>query len=787
MSIPTRWNPDIEKEIAREWEEKKLYRFVKDSRPAYIIDTPPPYVNSPVHIGHAYTYVYMDSIARYKRMNGYNVLFPLGLDRNGLPIEVQVEKELKLSIRNTPREIFVQKCKEKLDEYSEASSRSFRLLGISFSSYEKGYKLGDMYETDDPDFRKLTQDIFIDLYNRGLVYESEKVSNYCPDCRISLSDAEVEYEEEVTGLYYIKFRLEDGSDVVVATTRPELLKACKAIIYNPEDERYKNLKGKKAKVPLFDHEIPILPHPYAKQDFGTGLVMICSYGDRGDMMVFKDLGLTPTFLIDENGLMNENAGKYSGLKVREARKKIVEDLRNAGYLVKEERIKHETPICWRSKTPIEFIPRKELYLKQVEFKDELKKLAEQMKFYAPESAELLFRWIDSLTDDWVISRRRYYGTEIPLWYCKNCGYVYVPPKGKYYVPWKEKPPVEKCPRCGGTEFVGETRIFDTWFDSSNTPLYISGYSHDKEFFERNYPVSLRPQGKEIVRSWLYFTLLKSYLVTGKPPFKDVWIHMHVVDEKGYKMSKSLGNVIDPMDVIKKYGAEAFRTWVFLEGDITKDDVKCSYNRIESASKFLTKLLNISRFIQLNSKEASMPENISLSDRWILWELRSLVKSVRELNNSYYFNKSFTKIRDFTWFLFADHYLEMVKPRIYNPEYSEEEKQSAYFTMRKALDVVIRLMSPYIPFITYYLYKNIYGKNVHLSSYPEESEVPVKEDLSAYTERIVEFNHYVWNTKKSMGLSLKDPIDVKIPEELKLFEKDLVAMHNIKSSEKNLKA
>jgi Valyl-tRNA synthetase len=245
MSIPTRWNPDIEKEIAREWEEKKLYRFVKDSRPAYIIDTPPPYVNSPVHIGHAYTYVYMDSIARYKRMNGYNVLFPLGLDRNGLPIEVQVEKELKLSIRNTPREIFVQKCREKLDEYSEASSSSFRLLGISFSSYEKGYKLGDMYETDDPDYRKLTQDIFIDLYNRGLVYESEKVSNYCPDCRISLSDAEVEYEEEVTGLYYIKFRLEDGSDVVVATTRPELLKACKAIIYNPEDERYKNLKEKK--------------------------------------------------------------------------------------------------------------------------------------------------------------------------------------------------------------------------------------------------------------------------------------------------------------------------------------------------------------------------------------------------------------------------------------------------------------------------------------------------------------------------------------------------------------
>jgi len=779
MSIPTRWNPELERQIAEEWEKEKLYRFVKDNRPVYIIDTPPPYVNSPIHIGHAYTYVYMDAIARYRRMNGYNVLFPLGLDRNGLPIEVQVEKELKLSIRTTPRELFVQKCKEKLDEYSETSKTAFRLLGISFSSYQKGMELGDLYETDDPEFRKLTQEIFIDLYNRGLIYESEKVSNYCPECRISLSDAEVEYEEEETGLYYIKFRLTDGGDVIVATTRPELLKACKAIIYNPEDERYKDLQGKKALVPLYGHEIPILPHPYAKPDFGTGLVMICSFGDRGDMMVFRDLGLTPTFLIDENGLMNENAGKYRGMKVREARKAIVEDLRNEGYLVKEERIKHSTPICWRSKTPIEFIPRKELYLKQVEFKEELKKLAKEMKFYAPESAEILFRWIDSLTDDWVISRRRYYGTEIPLWYCKRCGNVIVPPKGRYYVPWKEKPPVERCPRCGGTEFVGETRIFDTWFDSSNTPLYIAGYSKDREFFESNFPVSLRPQGKEIVRSWLYFTLLKSFLVTGKAPFRDVWIHMHVVDERGYKMSKSLGNVIDPLDVIRRYGAESFRSWVFLEGDITKDDVKCSYARIESASKFITKLLNISRFVQLNAKPvASAPKELEIADRWILSELRSIIREVRSLNDSYNFNKSFTRIRDFTWFVFADHYLEMVKPRIYGQQFSEDERNSAYYTMRKVVDVLLRLMAPYIPFSTYYIYREMFGKNVHLQKYPDVSEIDVTEDLTRFTEKIVEFDHYIWNKKKSLGMSLKDPITEQIPGDLIMFERDLKAMHNI---------
>jgi valyl-tRNA synthetase len=775
MELITKWDLKLESSIINEWEGH--YSFKNDDKPKYIIDTPPPYVNMPIHIGHAYTYVYMDAIARYKRMRGFDVLFPLGLDRNGLPIEVQVEKELKLNVRSTPRDVFISKCKEMLDRYSSASTNSFKLLGISFNSYKKDYALGAMYETDDPEFRKLTQETFIELFNRGLIYESEKVSNYCPDCKISLSDAEVEYEEGNTMLYYIRFDVKDQDSLVVATTRPELLGACKAIIYNPEDKRYEPYRGKQAQVPIYGRMVPILPHPYAKQEFGTGLVMICSFGDRGDIMVFRDLGLSPTFLIDENGIMNNSAGKYSGLKVKEARKAIVNDLRNMGIIVREEQIKHETPICWRSKTPIEFIPRKELYLKQVNFKDELKKYSSLMKFYAPESSELLTRWIDSLTDDWVISRRRYYGTEIPVWYCKRCGTPYVPPAGKYYRPWAEKPPVEKCPKCGSEEFVGETRIFDTWFDSSNTPLYISGYLWDKEFFRRNFPVSLRPQGKEIVRSWLYFTLLKSYLITGERPFMDVWIHMHVVDEKGFKMSKSQGNVIDPMDIIKKYGAEAFRSWVFLEGDITQGDVKCSYNRIESAGKFLTKLLNISRFVK--SFTATNEFVLTPTDKWILSEFRKLVSEVNQMNDNYAFNKSFTAIRDFTWFIYADHYLEMVKPRLYNEgEFTESERSSSIYTMNMILGMLLKMIAPYLPFVTYYIYKNAYGKNVHEEPYPSPSEIALSQDYSPLTEKLVEFNHYVWNMKKTSGKSLKDPINLKIPEELTAFKKDLIAMHNI---------
>ncbi|MEM0097275.1 MAG: valine--tRNA ligase [Conexivisphaerales archaeon] len=777
MELITKWDPKLESIIMAEWEKEGHDLFKNDDRPKYIIDTPPPYVNMPIHIGHAYTYVYMDAIARYKRMQGFDVLFPLGLDRNGLPIEVQVEKELKLSVRNTPRDIFISKCKEMLDKYSSESVNSFKRLGISFNNYKKDYVLGAMYETDDQEFRRLTQETFIELYNRGLVYESEKISNYCPDCKISLSDAEVEYEEGNTALYYIKFEINGGADIIVATTRPELLGACKAIIYNPEDGRYSHLQGKQARVPIYGHTVPIFAHPYAKQEFGTGLVMSCSFGDRGDIMVFKDLGLTPTFLIDENGLMNDNAGKYSGLKVREARKAIVSDLKNRGLIVKEEQIKHETPICWRSKTPIEFIPRKELYLKQVNFKDELKRYSSLMQFYASESSELLTRWIDSLTDDWVISRRRYYGTEIPIWYCKKCGSPYLPPKGKYYRPWIEKPPTDKCQKCGGNEFVGETRIFDTWFDSSNTPMYISGYLWNKEFFRKNFPVSLRPQGKEIVRSWLYFTLLKSYLITGDRPFKDVWIHMHVVDEKGLKMSKSKGNIIDPMYIIKMYGTEAFRSWVFLEGDITQTDVKCSYSRIESAGKFLTKLLNISKFVKSFSAENTV--ELTPTDMWILSELRKLVINVNDNNDKYALNKSFTAIRDFTWFIFADHYLEMIKPRIYNDdEFTEAERTSSFYTMNLILKTLLKLMAPYIPFITFYIYKNIYGEDIHQGSYPSPLEMVSNEDYAKLTEKLLQFNHYVWNIKKVNGKSLKDPINLKIPQELAAFKKDLIAMHNI---------
>jgi valyl-tRNA synthetase len=770
------WNPKIESKFFDLWQKEGLFKFNKKSKkPVYSIDTPPPYVNTPIHVGHAYTYVIMDAIARFKRMTDFNVLFPMGLDKNGLPIEVQAEKTFRISMHETPREEFIKKCKQLIEKAGDTSLESFKKLGLSCNSWKTEYEIGGKYDTDDPEYRKLTQETFIELWNRGLIYEDIKPTNYCPVCRTTISDAEVEYKEEKASLVYIKFKVkETGKHIVIATTRPELLCTCKVILFNPEDVRYKDLAGKTAVVPIFGQEVNIVAHPYAKPEFGTGLVMICSFGDYSDVRILRELDLNPTYAIDERGRMNENAGKYKGLTVKQAREKIVEDLKEAGLIKKQETIDQRQPICWRSKNAIEFVPMKEFYLKQLDFKDDILKISDEMEFFAPESKQILLDWVNSLNIDWVISRRRYYGTEIPLWYCSNCDYVYVPKPGKYYQPWKERPSVKKCPKCSSTAFRGEERVFDTWFDSSNSEIYILGYLWDKEFFKKNFPCSLRPQGKEIVRTWLYFTLLKAFLLHKKNAFKEVWLHHHVVDEKGEKMSKSLGNVIDPQDILKRFGADAFRMWACLEGDITRGDIRCSFERIQGSSKFLTKLWNITRFI--SSFPVQDRAKLTKTDEWILGELSKLVEKVRKCYEGYSFFDGATAVREFTWNVFADHYVEMVKARAYGQGFTKEEQKAAWYTLHTCLKTILKLLSPIVPHITDYAWRELYSeKSIHSEKFPDSEW---KTDLVRLTDKILEFNSLVWNTKKEKGLSLREGIKVKIPEDLKEFGKDLIAMHNI---------
>ena len=764
-----RWKPDLEKFIWKKWEKEKIFRFNSNSKKVFSIDTPPPYPSGrPWHIGAAAHYSQIDMIARTARMQGFDVFFPIGIDRNGIPVEIYTEKKYNISMHDVSREKFIEYCKHALDDLEAEMIEIMKLMGMS----------GDFknhYRTDSEEYRKLTQSTFIELWNRGLIYEDTRPNNYCLICGTTIADADIEYKELPTELVYIKFRIkETGEEVIIATTRPELLCACQLIIFNPKDNRYKNLKGKHAIIPIFNREVPITTNPYAKKEFGTGLVMICSYGDYADVRLFRELGLQEIIAINPQGKMTKNAGKYAGMNIKEAREQIIKDLDEQNLIEKTEKIMHRTPICDRSKNPIEFIPMNEYYLKQLDFKNDIRNIGLKLNFHPKKHRQILLDWIDSVTIDWPISRRRYYGTEIPVWYCKSCGKACVPKPGKYYKPWKENPPFKKCPHCGSDKgFIGDKRTFDTWMDSSISALFISQFKKNEKLFKKLYPCSIRPQSKDIIRTWLYYSLLRCYQLTKKSPFEHVWIMGYGVDEKGQKMSKSKGNVVDPIPILNKYGADIFRIWNASEASLGSD-FRYSEERILAASKFLTKLWNISRYISMFPQ----PKNAKLTktDKWILSELNKIIKTCKKGYDDFDFYIPSTIIKEFVWNLFASHYIEMTKTRAYGEGYSKEEQKSAWFTLHIVLKNILKLLAPITPFITDYIWRELYSKkSIHIERFPEAK---YNYKLDKITKKLINFNTKIWKTKKDKGLTLKDEIKAKIPKELEIFEKDLRKMHNI---------
>ena len=773
------WSKEFEQPIYAQWKAEKRYAFHKNSRKKiFSIDTPPPYVNTPIHIGQATTYVLMDFFARFHRMLGEEVLFPLGLDRNGLPIEMAAEKRFNIKLGEVSRDEFIGKCYEVLEESSAASTESFLRLGISFNSWDVGTGIGDVYETDSPDYRSLTQDTFIDLYEKGLIYEDERVNNYCPGCQTTLADAEVEYEDRPGHFYDIVFTCKETKEqVIIGTTRPELICSLGMIIFNPEDRRYQRLAGKTAISPLYHKEVPIRAHPAAEIEKGTGIMMMCSFGDLTDIRFFREESLQPVIAIGKDGKMNERAGFLAGLSVAEARKAVVRKLDEEGLLVKKTAINgHRTPVCERSKDPIEFIAMKEFYVKQIESKENMSVLARQLQVFQESSRQILLDWIASVSIDWPITRRRYYATEVPLWYCNACGKVIVPPKGRYYQPWKEDPPVRKC-ACGSADFRGESRVFDTWFDSSISPLYILKYSRDDAFFRKSAPCTLRPQGKEIVRTWLYYTLLKCYLLTGRLIFRDAWINYHIVDDKGYKMSKSKGNVIDPREVLDKFGAEPFRLWSAIEGNLERGDFRCSFERIEGAQKTLTKLWNVARFVSLFPEAKKSP--LQAADQWIVQELDTLIEFSAKQYGQYDFHNPAAAIKHFIWETFASHYLELVKSRAYNRDgrFTKAEQDAALFTLHYSLDTVLKLLAPIIPMVTAKIYLELRGRDIHAEQFPKPG---VKAETGITSEDIISLNSEIWRSKKSQGKSLRSEImSLTIPKKLEGLAKDIQAMHQVR--------
>jgi len=679
--LPKELDPvEIEKKWQKKWEEMGIYRFDWEdkSRTIFSIDTPPPYPSGEFHMGNVLNWTYFDMVARYRRMRGYNVYFPQGWDCHGLGIEVQAEIENNIRKREIPPDKFRKLCEKLVEKYITMMKEGVIRLGCSVDWTTE-------YRTMDPNYWRRTQLSFIILYNKGFIYQGTHPVNWCPRCETAIADAEVDYEEREGTLHYVKFPLENSHDyLLIATTRPEFIPACVAVAVNPTDERFKNYIGQKIVVPIVNRTVEIIPDENVDPSFGTGVVMICTYGDKEDVKTVIKHKLPVITILTDNGKINENGAKYEGLAISEAKETIVKDLEATGLLQKTEKIQQEIGVCDRCETPVEILERKQWFMKTRILTDKVEKTANEIAWYPDYMKTRLVDWARSLDWDWVISRQRVFGTPIPIWYCKNCGEIVLAKEGWVPIdPKLEKPRIDKCSRCGGKDFIAEQDVFDTWMDSSISCAVHAGWP-DREDWRRLFPADLHPSGIDIIRTWAYYLMVRHLALFDEKPYKSCLINGMVLGSDGRKMSKSLKNYVAAPEVVDKYGTDAARQWA-AGGGATGSDVPFRLPDVEYGRRFLTKLWNAARFVstQLKDYDAGGKCELQLLDKWILSKAEKLTQKVTDALEKCQFNIAIEEIRNFTWHIFCDKYIEAVKDRLYKPElYGEEIRNGVQFTLYK---------------------------------------------------------------------------------------------------------
>ncbi|OGY47476.1 MAG: valine--tRNA ligase [Candidatus Buchananbacteria bacterium RIFCSPHIGHO2_01_FULL_46_12] len=702
----------------RFWREQEIYKFNPESqKPFYSVDTPPPYVSADhLHVGHIMSYSQAEFIVRYKRMAGFEVFYPMGFDDNGLPTERFVEKKYRLNKNKISRAEFIKKCLEETKIGSQTYRNLWELLGISVD-------WSKTYSTIDRHSQKISQWSFLDLYQKGKMVRKDEPTFWCVACQTAVAQADLEDKEEQSFLNYINFTAEqDGRPLLIATTRPELLPACAALFVNPNDERYADLAGKTARVPLFDYSVPILTDEAVDINFGTGLMMVCTWGDNEDVVKTKAHNLPIRSTINPDGRLNGLAGEFTGLKLTEARKQIIEKLKEKNYLVKQEEISHILNVHERCGTPVELVKTKQWFIKVLDARAELLAQAEKMNWHPLFMKQRYLDWVRTLKWDWCISRQRYYGVPFPVWYCRNCGEAILPEVEDLPVdPTLTSPKIKKCPACGGKDFVPESDVMDTWMTSSCTPLIISRLFEDKKIQARLYPSSLRPQAFEIIRTWLFYTVVKSFYHHGLAPFFDIMISGHGHDEKGQKISKRLGNFVDPEKIVAQYGADALRYWA--TGANLGENLRYNEQEIKKGKRTTTKLYNAAQFcfshFQNRDYAKLETKNLLPEDKWILARLNETIKKATADFDAYQYARAKNEIDEFFWSAFCDNYLEFVKYRLYREKPDETAKQVLY----QVFWAISRMYAPILPFIAeeiYHLYFHQFekAKSIHLCSWPK---------------------------------------------------------------------
>ena len=683
------YNPsEIEDRLYKKWMDKKYFHAEVDrSKKPFTIVMPPPNITGQLHMGHALDNTLQDILIRFKRMQGYNALWQPGTDHASIATEVKVTNKLKeegIDKEELGREGFLKRTWEWKEEYGGRIVSQLKKLGSSADWDRERF-------TMDEGCSKAVQEVFIRLYEKGYIYQGSRIINWCPVCQTSISDAEVEYEDQAGHFWHINYPIV-GTDkcIEIATTRPETMLGDTAIAVHPDDERYKDLVGKMVLLPIVNKEIPIVADSYVDKEFGTGAVKITPAHDPNDFEVGKRHNLEEINILNDDGTINENGGKFAGMDRYEARKAIVKELEEEGYLVRIEAHEHNVGTHDRCHTTVEPMVKKQWFVKMSEMAKPAIEAVKNgdLRFVPGHFDRTYLHWLENIRD-WCISRQLWWGHRIPAYYCDECGEIVVA---------KEMPSV--CPKCGCTHFTQDEDTLDTWFSSALWPFSTLGWPEKTEDLDYFYPTNVLVTGYDIIFFWVIRMVFSGYEQTGKCPFSDVLIHGLVRDEQGRKMSKSLGNGIYPLEIIGQYGADALRL-TLVTGNAPGNDMRYSEKKIIASRNFANKVWNASRFMLMNIEKADL-SNVSLSDltpadKWILSKANSLVKEVTDNMEKYDFGVAVAKLNDFIWEEFCDWYIEMVKPRLYNEE--DTTKAAALFTLKKVLTISLKLLHPYMPFIT----------------------------------------------------------------------------------------
>lgn len=741
---------EIETKWRTRWQKDELYKFIENSdKPLYVVDTPPPYVSADhLHAGHIMSYAQAEFIVRYKRMRGYNVYYPMGFDDNGLPTERFVEKKYNVDKSNISRSEFIKLCLEETKKGSKTYKELWDSLGVSVD-------WSKTYSTIGEEATKVSQWSVIDLYNKGALYRDDQPILWCVHCKTALAQADLEDEEMEGFLNHIEF--EKG--LVIATTRPELLPACVALYVNPTDSRYKKYLGKEVKVPLFDYKVPVMPSEKVDKSYGTGLMMVCTFGDAEDVEKWKNDKLQTRAVLTEDGKLNKLAGVYAKLTIKEARSAILESLKKSKQLLKQETLKHSVNVHERCGTPIEFILSKQWFIKLVENKNEWLKYGNQLNWFPKNRQKDYEVWVENLKWDWCISRQRFFGVPIPVWYCEDCDHsIFARPDDLPVNPIEDKPPVSQCPKCNCKKLKPEEDVLDTWATSSVTPLIIKELV-DEKHNSNLYPATLRPNAFEIIRTWDFYTVVKSHYHFNALPFKDVMISGHGHDDSGRKFSKRLNNYVPSHELVEKHGADAIRYWA--TGAQLGKNLRFSESEIEMGNKTAVKIFNVAKLINMHlDKLENKSPQLEAADVWVLNKLNETISQTTGAFEAYAYSKAKDSIENFFWNTLTDYYIEFIKYRLFGD--NKDSSAAAIHTLHRVFLATIKIYAPLIPYITEEVYQGLYSKNessksIHLSSWPATTNVETELDISDFNQAIEAINE-IRKYKSEQGISLGKELD-----------------------------